>query len=193
MAYWQARITIDPAVCHGRACVRGTRVMVSVILDNLAAGVPNEEIIVSYPGIQEPDIQAALAYAAELAREGTADLPVEQIGTSFAQSTLQALTKTGGYPVLDQGSGSDLRVWIFRESSAATQPRLTDTRPDAFVLDCEFLTEGTAWDVTRVNTGQRGGTEEGRWCELDDAVRWLTDHLTELPTHGQHIQKQPAG
>jgi hypothetical protein len=65
--------------------------MVSVILDNLAAGLPNEEIIVSYPGIQEPDIQAALAYAAELAREGTADLPVEQIGTSFAQSTLQAL------------------------------------------------------------------------------------------------------
>jgi uncharacterized protein (DUF433 family) len=61
----------------GIACIRGTRVMVSVILDNLAAGVPREEIIGSYPSVQELDIQAALAYAAELAREGTADLPLE--------------------------------------------------------------------------------------------------------------------
>jgi len=59
------------------ACIRGTRVLVSAILDNLAAGVPRGEILVSYPSIQEPDIQAALAYAAELAREGTADLPLE--------------------------------------------------------------------------------------------------------------------
>jgi uncharacterized protein (DUF433 family) len=77
MAEWQERITINPAVCHGKACIRGTRVMVSVILDNLAVGVPREEIIGSYPSIQELDIQAALAYAAELAREGTADLPLE--------------------------------------------------------------------------------------------------------------------
>ena len=77
MADWQERITINPAVCHGKACIRGTRVMVSVILDNLAAGVPHEEIIDSYPSVQEADIQAALAYAAELAREGTADLPLE--------------------------------------------------------------------------------------------------------------------
>jgi uncharacterized protein (DUF433 family) len=77
MAEWQERITINPAVCHGKACIRGTRVMVSVILSNLAAGVPRDEIIGSYPSIREPDIQAALAYAAELAREGTADLPLE--------------------------------------------------------------------------------------------------------------------
>lgn len=77
MAGWQERITINPAVCHGKACIRGTRVMVPVVLDNLAAGVPREEIIGSYPSIREPDIQAALAYAAELAREGTADLPLE--------------------------------------------------------------------------------------------------------------------
>jgi uncharacterized protein (DUF433 family) len=51
--------------------------MVSVILDNLAAGVPHAEILRSYPAIQELDIQAALAYAAELAREGTAELPLE--------------------------------------------------------------------------------------------------------------------
>jgi uncharacterized protein (DUF433 family) len=77
MAEWQERITINPAVCHGKACIRGTRVMVSVILDNLAVGVPREEIIGSYPVIRDMDIQAALAYAAELAREGTADLPLE--------------------------------------------------------------------------------------------------------------------
>jgi uncharacterized protein (DUF433 family) len=77
MVDWQERIAINPAVCHGRACIRGTRVMVSVILDNLAAAVPGEEIIASYPSIQEPDIQAALSYAAALAREGTADLPLE--------------------------------------------------------------------------------------------------------------------
>ena len=51
--------------------------MVSAILDNLAAGVPHEEILHSYPSIQQSDIQAALAYAAELAREGTADLPLD--------------------------------------------------------------------------------------------------------------------
>jgi uncharacterized protein (DUF433 family) len=51
--------------------------MVSVILDNLAAGVPHEELLQSYPSLHEFDIQAALAYAAELAREGTADLPLE--------------------------------------------------------------------------------------------------------------------
>jgi uncharacterized protein (DUF433 family) len=77
MAEWRERISINPAVCHGKACIRGTRVMVSVILDNLARGVSHEEIIGSYPSIQEFDIQAALAYAAELAREGTADLPLE--------------------------------------------------------------------------------------------------------------------
>ena len=68
---------MNPAICHGKACIRGTRVMVSVILDNLAAGVPQQEILTSYPSIRETDIQAALAYAAELAREGIADLPLD--------------------------------------------------------------------------------------------------------------------
>ena len=77
MAEWQERITINPAVCHGKACIRGTRVMVPATLDNLAVGVPREEIIGSYPSIRELDIQASLAYPAELAREGTADLPLE--------------------------------------------------------------------------------------------------------------------
>jgi uncharacterized protein (DUF433 family) len=79
MADWQERISINPAVCHGKACIRGTRVMVSVILDNLAARVPSAEIFASYPTITAADIQAALSYAAELAREGTAALPLERI------------------------------------------------------------------------------------------------------------------
>jgi uncharacterized protein (DUF433 family) len=66
---WQDRITVDPRVCHGKACIRGTRVMVSVILDNLAANVPTEEILRSYPTLRPEDVQAAIAYAADLARE----------------------------------------------------------------------------------------------------------------------------
>lgn len=66
---WRDRIQFDPAVCHGKACIRGTRVMVSVILDNLAAGLPSEEILASYPSLAPEDIRAAVGYAAELARE----------------------------------------------------------------------------------------------------------------------------
>ncbi len=77
MLEWQERISVNPQVCHGKACIRGTRVMISVILDNLAAGVPRAELLESYPSLNELDIQAALAYAAELAREGTAELPLE--------------------------------------------------------------------------------------------------------------------
>jgi len=51
--------------------------MVSIVLDNIAAGVPRQDILRSYPGLTEADIEAALAYAAELAREGTVDLPLE--------------------------------------------------------------------------------------------------------------------
>ena len=58
-----------------KACIRGTRIMVSVIIDNIAAGVPRTEILASYPSIKSEDIDAALAYAAELTREGSVDLP----------------------------------------------------------------------------------------------------------------------
>jgi uncharacterized protein (DUF433 family) len=63
------RISADPQVCHGKACIKGTRIMVSVILDNLAAGVSSEEILKSHPSLSSEDIQAAIAYAAELAKE----------------------------------------------------------------------------------------------------------------------------
>jgi uncharacterized protein (DUF433 family) len=66
---WQDRISVDPLVCHGQACVVGTRVTVSVVLDNLAAGISREEILSSYPSLKPEDIDACIAYAAELARE----------------------------------------------------------------------------------------------------------------------------
>ncbi|MFN8500261.1 MAG: DUF433 domain-containing protein [Anaerolineae bacterium] len=69
MVDWRERVSVDPMVCHGKACIKGTRIMVSVILDNLAAGVAPEEILMSYPSLSIRDIQAAIAYAAELARE----------------------------------------------------------------------------------------------------------------------------
>ena len=60
---WQDRITVDPQVCHGKVCIAGTRIMVSVVLDNLAAGIEAEEILSSYPSLCREDIQAAIAYA----------------------------------------------------------------------------------------------------------------------------------
>ena len=72
---WQDHITVDPAVCHGKACIKGTRVMVSVILDNLAAGLTADEMIDSYPSLSPEAIQAAITYAAELARERIVPMP----------------------------------------------------------------------------------------------------------------------
>lgn len=72
---WRDDIVVDPLVCHGQACIRGTRVTASVILDNLAAGLAISEILVSYPGVTERGIRAALAYAADLATERVLALP----------------------------------------------------------------------------------------------------------------------
>jgi uncharacterized protein (DUF433 family) len=74
MNRWQDRISIDPTICHGTACIKGTRVMVSVILDNLAAGETPEGIVKSYPSLKPDDVRAAMAYAAALAREETIPL-----------------------------------------------------------------------------------------------------------------------
>ena len=63
------RISVDPQICHGKACIKGTRIIVTVILDNLAAGISSEEIIKSYPTLCPEDIQAAIYYGAELAKE----------------------------------------------------------------------------------------------------------------------------
>ena len=72
---WRQHITIDPNVCHGQACVSGTRILVSVVLDNLAAGLPLDEIISSYPRLTREAIQACIAYAADLTREEIVGLP----------------------------------------------------------------------------------------------------------------------
>ena len=66
---WRERIVVDPLVCHGKACIKGTRMMVSIILDNLANDVNQGEILKSYPSLTPDDIKAAIAYAAELSRE----------------------------------------------------------------------------------------------------------------------------
>jgi uncharacterized protein (DUF433 family) len=66
---WRDLITIDPKIAHGQACFKGTRIMVSVILDNLAAGLNSKEILESYPTLSEKSIQAAIAYPDELAKQ----------------------------------------------------------------------------------------------------------------------------
>ena len=72
---WRDYITVDPEVCHGRACVRGTRVLVSVVLDNLAAGLSLDEVTRSYPSVSADAVRAALAYAADLAGERVVAVP----------------------------------------------------------------------------------------------------------------------
>ena len=72
---WQERITADPNICHGKVCIRGTRIMVSVILDNLAVGASIDAILRSYPSLTREDVQAAIAYAAELAKGRIVTLP----------------------------------------------------------------------------------------------------------------------
>ena len=72
---WRDHISVNPTVLHGQACVRGTRIPVSVVLANLAEGLTAEEIIRSYPSLTPVAIQAALAYAADLARERVLTLP----------------------------------------------------------------------------------------------------------------------
>jgi uncharacterized protein (DUF433 family) len=69
MNSWQEHISINPKVCHGKPCIKGTRIMVSVILDNLADGLTPEEIVAEYPPLRLEDVRAAIAYAAALTRE----------------------------------------------------------------------------------------------------------------------------
>lgn len=72
---WRERISVNPSICHGKACITGTRMMVSVILDNLAAGVSPDEMLGDYPSLTHEDILAAVSYAAELANERIFPIP----------------------------------------------------------------------------------------------------------------------
>jgi uncharacterized protein (DUF433 family) len=73
---WREYIFQDPAVCHGKACVRGTRIMVSVVLDNLAAGLTPDAIAASYPPLTVRDVQAVMSYAADVLSERVVATPV---------------------------------------------------------------------------------------------------------------------
>ncbi len=70
------RISIDPAVCGGKACIRGTRIWASLVLDHLSSGMREEEIISEYPQLVRDDILAAIAYGAETSRERVLPVPV---------------------------------------------------------------------------------------------------------------------
>lgn len=62
-------ISIDPAICHGQPCIKGTRVMVTVVLDALAAGLDAADIVVHYPTVTVKGVRAAVAYGAWLAKQ----------------------------------------------------------------------------------------------------------------------------
>jgi uncharacterized protein (DUF433 family) len=74
---WRDRISINPEVCFGKPCIKGTRIWVSLLVDNLAAGVSEGELLEAYPQLQVEDIRAALSYAAEMTRERFVSIPME--------------------------------------------------------------------------------------------------------------------
>ncbi|MGH8595713.1 MAG: DUF433 domain-containing protein [Gammaproteobacteria bacterium] len=72
------RISIDPNVCSGKPCIKGTRIWVSLLLDYLASGMREQEILEEYPQLSHDDILAAIGYAAEAARERFIPVPTER-------------------------------------------------------------------------------------------------------------------
>ena len=75
---WRERISIKPTVCHGKPCIKGTRIGVSLILDLLATGSTTEEILREYPHLTATDIRACIAYGAEAARERFIAVPMAE-------------------------------------------------------------------------------------------------------------------
>jgi uncharacterized protein (DUF433 family) len=73
------RITIDPEVCGGKPCVKGTRIWVSLILDFLADGMSEADLLAEYPQLVHEDVLAAIAYGAEAARERIIPVPVNRV------------------------------------------------------------------------------------------------------------------
>lgn len=70
-----SRISVDPNICFGKPCIRGTRIWVSLILDFLASGETTEGVLEDYPQLTREDILAAIAYGAEMSRGRFVDLP----------------------------------------------------------------------------------------------------------------------
>ncbi len=77
------RISIDPNVCFGKPCIKGHRIWVSLILDFLASGWSIAQILENYPGLEEADVYACIAYGAEMSRERFVDVG----GGSVARET----------------------------------------------------------------------------------------------------------
>ena len=73
-----SRISIDPNICFGKPCIKGHRIWVSLILDYLAGGETIDSILEAYPGIEREDVLACIAYGAEMARGGWAEVPLRQ-------------------------------------------------------------------------------------------------------------------
>jgi uncharacterized protein (DUF433 family) len=73
------RITIDPEVCGGKPCIRGTRIWVSLVLDFLADGMTEAELLAEYPQLAHEDVLAAIAYGAEAARERVIPVPINRV------------------------------------------------------------------------------------------------------------------
>jgi uncharacterized protein (DUF433 family) len=73
------RIAIDPEVCGGKPCIKGTRIWVSLVLDFLAGGMTEAELLGEYPGLVHEDVLAAIAYGAEAAREHIVPVPIGRV------------------------------------------------------------------------------------------------------------------
>ncbi len=71
-----SRISINPDICFGKPCIRGHRIWVSLILDLLASGWSHKDVLDNYPGLEEADILACIAYGAEMARERYVEVPM---------------------------------------------------------------------------------------------------------------------
>lgn len=74
------RVSIDPEVCFGKPCIRGTRIWISLILDLLSNGMDIKEIILEYPQLSKEDVQAAIAYGAEMSIERFVEISTEKVG-----------------------------------------------------------------------------------------------------------------
>jgi uncharacterized protein (DUF433 family) len=72
------RITIDPKVCGGKPCIKGTRIWVSLVLDFLADGMTESELLAEYPQLTHEDVLAAIAYGAEVVRERIVPIPTDR-------------------------------------------------------------------------------------------------------------------
>lgn len=71
-----AGISIDPNICFGKPCIKGHRIWVSLVLDLLASGWTTQEVLENYPGLEQADILACIAYGAEMSRERYVEVPL---------------------------------------------------------------------------------------------------------------------